>query len=539
MSFTGRLVLGTLAVVVCTVLVLIWGAQRTMRNSLEEDTADALMREARLVRSLLPEDSSRWKPIIERVSAENGHRIVIRDRQGAVLAASDTLAAGEVMRREIAGGPGTIMVSAYLEPVHAEVRRATRSMTAAAALALTVALLLAFIAGRAVAAPMVSLGAAANANAAGAQSRFPRSGIREIDNLVQALRAMHNELGERFEELQREKAGSTAIVNAMAEGIVAADARGRITIANPAARRLLGYSEGSALPELATLFRVKAAREAVEEVLLGHVVVERAIAMDGSSVTINARPLGDGGAVVLLRDVTEVKRLESIRRDFVANVSHELKTPLTSISGYAETLAAGGVDEESTRRFLDTIHSNARRMQALVDDLLDLSRIESGRWVPQREVIDLGRLAQESWAELAERAAARNVTFKVDIDPLAKTVEVDRNGLRSILVNLLDNALRYVPDGGHVEFVSRPERGGTLLMVRDNGGGIPAEHLDRIFERFYRVDPSRSREAGGTGLGLSIVRHTVEAHGGTVAAESMLRKGTTIRCWFPMPMGTG
>ena len=539
MSFTGRLVLGTLAVVVCTVLVLIWGAQRTMRNSLEEDTADALMREARLVRSLLPEDSSRWKPIIERVSAENGHRIVIRDRQGAVLAASDTLAAGEVMRREIAGGPGTIMVSAYLEPVHAEARRATRSMTAAAALALTVALLLAFIAGRAVAAPMVSLGAAANAIAAGAQPRFPRSGIREIDNLVQALRAMHNELGERFEELQREKAGSTAIVNAMAEGIVAADARGRITIANPAARRLLGYSEGSALPELATLFRVKAAREAVEEVLLGHVVVERAIAMDGSSVTINARPLGDGGAVVLLRDVTEVKRLESIRRDFVANVSHELKTPLTSISGYAETLAAGGVDEESTRRFLDTIHSNARRMQALVDDLLDLSRIESGRWVPQREVIDLGRLAQESWAELAERAAARNVTFKVDIDPLAKTVEVDRNGLRSILVNLLDNALRYVPDGGHVEFVSRPERGGTLLMVRDNGGGIPAEHLDRIFERFYRVDPSRSREAGGTGLGLSIVRHTVEAHGGTVAAESMLRKGTTIRCWFPMPMGTG
>ena len=196
---------------------------------------------------------------------------------------------------------------------------------------------------------------------------------------------MHRQLGDRFDELRREQAESAALVESMIEGVVAADGRGRIVTANPAARRLLGYGATEALPDLPELFRVKAAREVVDAVLRGEPVQDRQLEMDGRVFLVNARPLPTGGAVLVLHDLTEVRRLEAVRRDFVANVSHELKTPLTSISGYAETLLGDAADTETTQRFLRTILSNARRMQRLVDDLLDLSRIEAGRWHPDAE----------------------------------------------------------------------------------------------------------------------------------------------------------
>jgi signal transduction histidine kinase len=237
--------------------------------------------------------------------------------------------------------------------------------------------------------------------------------------------------------------------------------------------------------------------------------------------------------VLILRDLTEVRRLEAVRRDFVANVSHELKTPLTSISGYAETLAGDGVDEPTRARFLQTILANAHRMQVLVDDLLDLSRVESGRWTPRPELVVTDVLVTESWAMFADRAHAKGVHFEARLDPDADQLRVDPDALRQILGNLFDNALRYVGRGGHILVTARRVDEGIELAVADDGSGIPAEHLPRIFERFYRVDPSRSREEGGTGLGLSIVRHMVESHGGRVRAESTPREGTTIAAWFP------
>lgn len=533
MSFASRLVLGTITVVVFTLLVLIWGAERSMRTALESDVRLGLEREARIVADLLPNDRSTWQATVARSSARSGHRIVVRDADGTTVAASDSLLGPNVMRVEVAEGLGTIMIAAPLDGVDDSVRLARGSMTGAAVLAVLLALGLAVVAGRSVATPMVQLAAAARAIATGGNPRFPKSGIAEIDALAQALRQTNRELADRFEELNREKSASMAIVDAMGEGIIAADARSRIVLVNQAARTILGYDADAPLPDLRTLFRVKGARELVAGVLESREVAEREVELGGQVLSLHTRPLEGGGALLVLRDLTAVRRLEAIRRDFVANVSHELKTPLTSISGYAETLVTGEVDDDTRTRFLRTILNNAHRMQGLVDDLLDLSRIESGRWTPRPERLSLTHTVEEAWALLAERAATRGVSLTTSIAGPAEHVRIDPSAMRQILGNLFDNALRYVGPGGAIEVLAKPMNGMVEVAVIDNGTGIPSEHLPRVFERFYRVDPSRSREEGGTGLGLAIVRHMIEAHGGRIAAESAPREGTTIRFTVP------
>jgi two-component system phosphate regulon sensor histidine kinase PhoR len=567
-TFARRLVLGTVLVLLFTILVLIWSAERSLRRNLESDVAQALLREARLVREALPPDSTAWPDAIRRLARENGIRIVLLDREGRIRADSDhpsgaaagpeiatadpelqrALAGGPlspVIREEaggdsrmyvaLPGGPGVIGLATSLAQVDETVRRSQGAMAGGAIVALAVGSLLALVAGRSITRPVGALVNASRAIAAGALPRFPRSGIPDIDVLVQALREMHRQLADRFEELRRERAETAALVESMTEGVIAADGRGRITTANAAARRLLGYDPHQRLPDLPQLFRAKAAREVVDAVLAGTPVQNRELELDESMLIVNARPLPAGGAVLVLHDVTELRRLEAVRRDFVANVSHELKTPLTSISGYAETILADRPEPELERRFLATIVSNARRMQRLVDDLLDLSRIESGRWQPATEPVDVAASAREAWAGLADRAAGRGVDFALDVPADALLVEADPDAVRQVLTNLFDNSLRYTPRGGRITFHARPEGAGVRLSVSDTGAGIASEHLPRIFERFYRADQSRSRDEGGTGLGLAIVKHLVEAHGGRVWAESARGRGTTVHSWLPEP----
>jgi two-component system phosphate regulon sensor histidine kinase PhoR len=406
-------------------------------------------------------------------------------------------------------------------------------MTGAALIALVIGAAVALVAGRSISRPIGELVTTARAIATGASPRYPRSRIPDIDALVQALRQMDRQLADRFEALRRERAETAALVDVMTEGVIAADGRGRIVTANTAARRLLGYDPGESLPDLQQLFRVKAAREVVDAVLGGAVVKAREADLDGSLVLMSARPLPSGGALLVLFDQTEIRRLEAVRRDFVANVSHELKTPLTSISGYAETILTDHPDPATTRRFLETILGNARRMQRLVDDLLDLARIESGRWQPELEHVDVGTAIGDVWNGLAERAAGKGIALAVEVADGADVLLVDPDALRQVLLNLVDNALRYSPPGGRITVQSRRDGDGIVLSVSDGGPGIAGEHLPRIFERFYRADRSRSRDEGGTGLGLAIVRHLVEAHGGRVWAESERGRGTTVRCRFP------
>jgi two-component system phosphate regulon sensor histidine kinase PhoR len=567
-NFGKRLLVGTLLVLSLTMAVLLWAAERSLRRDLEGDVARALENEAGLIRESLPADSATWDDALNRFARQNHHRITIVDSSGRVRADSDvppgTLPAienhaarpeiraamhgtvGVANRRSatvgrqllyvaIPGGPGVVRVAADLSQVDEVVSRAQHAVAGAAFLALAVGAIFAFFTGRSIAQPLTSITTAARAIAAGSPPRFPRSGIPDIDTLVQALRQMHRQLADRFDELRREQAESAALVEAMIEGVIASDARGRIVTANPAARRILGYEPTESLPDLAELFRVKAAREVVDVVLGGEAVQNLELEMDDRAFLVNARPLPAGGAVLVIHDLTEVRRLETVRRDFVANVSHELKTPLTSISGYAETLLTDRPDRETTQQFLGRILGNARRMQELVDGLLDLSRIESGRWQPARTSLDVEAVAREAWAALAARSEAQAAEFVIHLAPDARSVCADLDAMRQVLTNLFDNSLRYIPSGGRITCISRDEDEGTAVIVRDNGSGMTHDHLPRIFERFYRGDPGRSRDEGGTGLGLAIVKHLVEAHGGHVSAESELGKGTTVTCWFPGP----
>ncbi len=227
-----------------------------------------------------------------------------------------------------------------------------------------------------------------------------------------------------------------------------------------------------------------------------------------------------------------LESLESVRRDFVANVSHELRTPLTVIGGFAETLQDDDPPHAQRTEFLGIILANTRRMQRIVDELLDLSRIESGGWVPRPAACDLAGLFSEIVALEEGAAGAKSLSLTTTVHPDARNAYVDRTAARQILTNLVENSIRHTA-GGSITIFSQPEAGGILIGVRDSGEGISAEHLPRIFERFYRVDTGRSRESGGTGLGLAIVRHLAEAHGGKARVESELGSGTTMSAWFP------
>lgn len=566
MNFAGRLVAGVFLVIVVTVATLVFMGEFALRGALEQDIRDNLEREARIAAHALPADSLEWQNTVEALARATGQRFTVIDSSGRVRAesaeprsaipalenhggrpevraalqggvGSDRRTSATVGRPlmyvAVPGGPGVVRVAAPLVQADQIVRRAQRAILGAAGVALLFGAVLALLAGGSIARPLTMISEAARSIAEGATPRFPRSGISDIDGLIRALRDMHDQLDQRFTDLRRERAESAALVEAMIEGVIAADARGRIVTANGAARRLLGYDPDETLPAVDQLFRVKAAREVVDAVLAGRAMPQRELDLDRHAVLLSGRSLPQGGALLVLHDVTELRRLEAVRRDFVANVSHELKTPLTSISGYAETLAGDSADPETTQRFLGVILNNARRMQRLVDDLLDLSRIESGRWQPAPEPLEAGQVGREVWGLLADRAKQRNVQFETRIGTDAQSVYADPDALRQVLSNLFDNALRYTAPGGTIALESVREGAGVTLRVRDTGSGIPREHLPRIFERFYRADPHRSREEGGTGLGLAIVRHLVEGHEGRIAADSEVGVGTVISSWFP------
>jgi two-component system phosphate regulon sensor histidine kinase PhoR len=560
-----RLVVGAAAILVLATLVLTRSTRSALEHDLERHLAAEFEREARLVQDALPANPAAWPRMVARWAQRPLHRVTVFDGEGRVVAdsrlppnqlqAPGSLAEVPEVRAALAGRVGVdrraegveppllyvavpgvpiVRVAGALDEVQAILGPSRRRMRWASMLAVVVGTMLAWFAGRSIARPLAEIAGTARALPAGAPPRFPRSRMPEINQLSQALREMHRQLAERATALHGERAGADVLVDAMVEGVLAADGRGRIVIANPAARRMLGYGPSDPLPDLPALFRAPAARDAVDAALAGRMGEERELELDGLIVTLSARPLPTGGAVVVLHDLTQLRRLETVRRDFIANVSHELKTPLTSLSGYAETLmAVEETDPDTRRRFLHTILSNARRMQQLVDDQLDLSRIESGTWQPQPSEVDLARVAGEVWAARADRAMAAGVRFALDPGPGAATLLADAEALRQVLENLMDNALRYTPAGGVIACRSRREGDGVMVEVSDTGTGIGQEHLPRIFERYYRVDPARSRQEGGTGLGLAIVKHLVEAHGGRVAAESELGRGTTIRCWFP------
>jgi len=568
MKLVTRLFASVGLLVAAAVIGSIIAADVLLRRHLEQEIATELEREARLVAAFAPTDSARWPEFAALAGARLGRRVTLIDPEGhvrgdtefdraslahlenhrtrpevrAVLDSAQRVGMNERLSAStnepqlyvaIKDGPpglAVVRVSTTLAVVDTQVHVVQRAVAGAGLLLLLAAWVVAWMLSRALARPLLGIADAARDIAAGRVAEFPDVHVPELAHHVDALRAMHHELERRFEDLRREREESRTLLEALSDGVLAADSRGTVISTNAAARRLLGYDPSETLPPLDELFHDRAHRALMREVLAGAVVEGRELDLGDRTVLIAARPLKDGGTLLVFSDVTDLRRLETIRRDFVANVSHELKTPLTAIAGYAETLAAEALDSQAVG-FAQTIVENARRMQRLVDDLLDLSRIESGGWQPEPRSIGVDAAAREAWRPFADRAAGQKVELDIAAD--SASVNSDPEALRQIFTNLFDNALRHTPAGGRIRLATERTGGVTIVRVTDTGSGIPAEHLPRIFERFYRVDPGRSRQEGGTGLGLAIVKHLVEAHGGRVEADSELGRGTTIRLYFP------
>lgn len=329
----------------------------------------------------------------------------------------------------------------------------------------------------------------------------------------------------------------SAVLESVTEGILQIDSNARFVLANPAARRLLHLPADVTGQAVSSLIRHPELRVLLADAAASRRFEPLELTLDDRHLLISPQPLKAGnGAVVAIVDLTEVRRLEAVRRDFVANVSHELKTPLTSIRGYAETLLNDDVLPETQRQFLEVIARNSTRLQRIVEDLLDLSRLQSGAWQPQLQPLDAVRAAQDAWAQ-CDGAEQKHISFAVQSSRDCMVL-ADADGLRHVFDNVFDNAIRYTAAGGKITFSVECLDAEVQLRITDTGTGIPRDALPRVFERFYRVDPARSRQDGGTGLGLSIVRHLVEGMGGSVWAESELGRGTTIHIKLPAQVQT-
>jgi two-component system phosphate regulon sensor histidine kinase PhoR len=357
------------------------------------------------------------------------------------------------------------------------------------------------------------------------------------------VRSLHSEAAaasgrERIARAERDAATYeervlAAALEGIADGVWITDATGAVVRHNAALRRLLDAGEDVVGKRPLFLVRKGELHEAVLRACAGGAPSVVEVVMEGPRprvLEVQVAPLGGGlpGSAAVFRDVTDLKRLERVRQDFVANVSHELRTPIAAILGYAETLQSGALgDAVHGPQMVDIIHRQSERLSELVTDLLELSRLDAGERPLSLGSVAVGEVVARAAEAVEPRASAKHITITRDVPP-GLAARGDAKALEQVLVNLLDNAVKYTPEGGSVELTGRHEASRVELSVRDSGLGIEAKHLPRLFERFYRVDRGRSREMGGTGLGLSIVRHLASAMGGEVRVQSQIGLGSTF-----------
>ena len=356
----------------------------------------------------------------------------------------------------------------------------------------------------------------------------------ELAPLLRRIDAQQKQLRYQAKELSRKKTEFNTVTRNMSEGLLLLSGEGRILSMNPAAGRLLGVGHSCAGQDFLTVNRTPEVQGLVRQAL-GGTRSEKTVALLGSIYQVDASPVctedGVSGVVLLLIDVTEKERAQQLRREFTSNVSHELKTPLHAISGYAELMKGGIVKAEDIPQFSEKIYAEAQRLIGLVEDILRLSRLDDGGDEMTWEQVDLMAVTKETVSDLASSAALAEVRVEVVGGPTV--VRGIRQLLGGIVSNLVGNAIKYNRPGGSVTVTLGGSETDVTLTVADTGIGIPAEHQSRVFERFYRVDKSHSKEVGGTGLGLSIVKHAVMIHKGTVDLRSTPGIGTTVTVTLP------
>jgi two-component system, OmpR family, phosphate regulon sensor histidine kinase PhoR len=585
LSLRGRMVLTAVvaAAVALAALLLLAGPalqRRAIRQTEETLTAEAHLM-ARVVEDALARgmDTEALDPLIDDASGDVGARVTVIARDGRVLADSAVSGAALAALENHAGRPevqealargmgqshrhsatvgadllyiavpvrhaGEVVGVARLSRPLGSVAEQGRSLWRAAAIALLLALVATGLVSLLLSAPLVrsleEMMEAAHQYAGGnlaARIRVVRAD--ELGELARIINLSADQLHGRMAELARDRARTEAILSAMDDGVLAVDHGGKVVLANPRLARSLElqdpigrhYLEVIRQSEVGTLIedvlRTGERREAEVELLQLRRV------FDIAAVPFPDEEGAPHGAVLTFNDATERRRLERMRRDFVVNASHELRTPLTSIRGFVEALEDGAVAEPGkAQRFLGKIRTHADRMTALVDDLLDLSRLESGDRPPEWKDTRASEVAEGVLASFAGPAARKNIHLQ-HVDQGAPKTVTDPERLRRILENLVDNAVKYTPEGGRIAVTTAPgPDASALVVVEDDGPGIDAEHLPRLFERFYRVDKARSRALGGTGLGLSIAKHLAEGMGASISVESQPGKGSRFTVSLP------
>ncbi len=358
-------------------------------------------------------------------------------------------------------------------------------------------------------------------------ARIASTATDEIGKVAGALDKTTRRVEESYERVQTSQRELETLLNSMQDAVIAVDLDGRVMWANRSMDRLLLRAPRLNAPLIDSVrdpdFLAaiqEAARDQVGTSARSNTIVS------GRTFDVTAAPMPGGGAVAVLRDLTETERMEKSRRDFIANVSHELRTPLTSIQGYTETLLDSPIADNHVREFLEIIRKNAARMSRLTEDLLTLARVESGETRFDMQRVNTEELLQDALESFRETARSYGVELVVENSVATGQVNADREAIHQIFSNLIENALKYAASGKKVILGARTAESGVEFYVKDFGPGISSEHLPRLFERFYRVDKARSRESGGTGLGLAIAKHIVLAHGGTIRAESELNHGS-------------
>lgn len=375
---------------------------------------------------------------------------------------------------------------------------------------------------------------AENVAAGDLTARIASASRDEIGQVAAALDKTARRVEESFVRVQTSQRELETLLNSMQDAVIAVGADGRVQWANRGMDRLLLRSPRLNAPLVDNVrdpdFLAAVRRAASEQVVTS--ARSNTIA-PGRIFDVTAAPMPEGGAVAVLRDLTETERMEKTRRDFIANVSHELRTPLTSIQGYTETLLENPGEDNHLRDFLEIIRKNAARMARLTEDLLILARVESGEQRFDIQEVSAEELLEDALESFREMARSYEVDLQKENGVAGKSVKADREAIHQVFSNLIENALKYAAGGKRVVLGAREVGTGVEFYVRDFGPGISSEHLPRLFERFYRVDKARSRESGGTGLGLAIAKHIVLAHGGKIRAESELNHGSAF--FFTLP----
>lgn len=574
-------VLVVVAVGTCAVIVTRWQERQLVQRIERELRHSAILIGADFGDQLTARHDQQVQERLRALGQKTNIRYTLADVDGAVLADSERESIGDVRAMEnhlgreefakaAAAGAGSaqrisptlgipfhyyalsveragerigfVRAAQSMASIGREVRATRELVTLVFILVVALGLLIAYWLTNRIMRPIRVLTTASDNIAAGGFSqRIDVPSGDELGTLARSFEAMCRNLNAREQQLRENLDRQQTVLGGMIEGVLAVDSQQRVLFANQAAGKLFGFDPSSVVDQpLIKVVRSNALQKIVQRTIETKELSQGEVEWLGGAIRqlqVHATPLSrnqSAGVVLVLHDISELKRLEGMRQEFIANVSHELKTPLTSIKAYTETLLRGAMDDqEHARKFLARIEDQADRLNDLIFDMLSLARIESGRSTLEIAEVSVMDAVRHCLAEYESRAEQAQVTLSNQVPPTDLRLLADEEAVQQIIGNLVDNAIKYTPAGGVVAVGARLEGRLAVVTVADTGSGIAPQHHQRLFERFYRVDRARSRELGGTGLGLSIVKHLCQVMGGAVEVESEMNKGSVFSVRLP------